>query len=123
VLKRFTVAFDYAAKKMYLAPNADFGKADAFDRSGLWLLGAGDALEVADVAKGSAAARAGLHVGDRIIAIGDEQVGARALPEWRQRLRELPAGTKLVLAYERADKAAKAELVLAERIAAHWKSR
>jgi hypothetical protein len=123
VLKRFTVAFDYAAKKMYLAPNADFGKADAFDRSGLWLLGAGDALEVADVAKDSAAARAGLRVGDHITVIGDEPVGAHALPEWRQRLRELPAGTKLVLEYRRADKTAKADLVLAERMAAHWKPR
>jgi len=123
VLKRFTVAFDYAAKKMYLEPNADFDKADAFDRSGLWLLGAGEALEVADVAKDSAAARAGLHVGDRITAIGGEQVGARPLPEWRQRLRELPAGTRLVLAYGRADKIAKAELVLADRIAGHWKPR
>jgi hypothetical protein len=44
VLNRFTVAFDYVAKRMYLAPNANFGKPDAFDRSGLWTgsLGPGD---------------------------------------------------------------------------------
>ena len=28
VLRRFTVAFDYGAKRMYLAPNADFAKPD-----------------------------------------------------------------------------------------------
>ncbi len=61
VLRRFTVAFDYGAKRMYLAPNADFAKPDEFDRSGLFLLGDGDALLVADVAPDSAAARAGLQ--------------------------------------------------------------
>jgi membrane-associated protease RseP (regulator of RpoE activity) len=123
VLKRYTVAFDYAARKMYLAPNADVGGADPFDRSGLWLLGAGDALEVADVAKDSAAERAGMREGDRISAIGGEKISARPLPEWRQRLRELPAGTKLAVAYERAGKPAQADLVLADRIPAQWKPR
>jgi hypothetical protein len=121
VLKRYTVAFDYGAKKMYLAPNADAAGVDAFDRSGLWLLGADGALEVADVAKDSAAARAGLRNGDRITAIGGEMVSVRPLPEWRERLRELPAGTKLAVAYERAGKAARVDLVLADRIAPEWK--
>ncbi len=70
VLRRFTVAFDYANKKMYLTPNADFAKPDPFDRSGLFLLGDGDALLVADVAPESAAgtrgpARAGSRDCDR----------------------------------------------------------
>ncbi|MBA8887638.1 hypothetical protein FHW12_001852 [Dokdonella fugitiva] len=121
LLKRYTVAFDYAAKKMYLAPIAGAGGTDAFDRSGLWLLGADDALEVVDVAKDSAAARAGLRDGDRVTAIGGEKVGARPLSEWRQRLRELPVGTKLALAYQRAGKAARVDLVLADRIAPEWK--
>ncbi len=123
VLRRYTVAFDYEARKMYLAPNAQAAELDAFDRSGLWLLGAQDALEVADVAQDSAAARAGLHEGDRITAIGGEQVKARGLSEWRQRLRELPVGTRLTLAYVRAGKPAQAELVLADRIAAQWKAK
>jgi len=122
VLKRFTVAFDYAAKKMYLAPNADAGAADAFDRSGLWLLGDGDALQVADVAADSAAARTGIEVDDRIVAIGGEKIAMRPLPEWRQRLRELPVGTKVAIAYLRGGKQAQAELVLADRIASKWKS-
>lgn len=116
LLKRFTVAFDYEAKRMYLAPNAAFAQADPFDRSGLWLIGEGDALQVADVAADSAAARAGLRVDDRITAIAGEKVSARGLPEWRQRLRDLPAGTKLAVDYRRAGKSASTELVLANRI-------
>ena len=123
VLKRYTVAFDYDAKMMYLAPNASAGSPDAFDRSGLWLLGDGDALQVADVAVDSAAARAGIKVDDRVVAIGGERIAMRALPEWRQRLRELPVGTKLAVDYLRAGKRAHAELVLADRIARKWKSR
>ncbi|MGI8481632.1 MAG: PDZ domain-containing protein [Chthoniobacterales bacterium] len=116
VLHRFAVAFDYANKKMYLVPNADFGKADAFDRSGLWLLADGDALKVSSVAKDSAAERAGMHENDRIISIGEQAVKERTLAEWRQRLRELPAGTKLEIRFERESKPRSAELVLADRI-------
>lgn len=118
VLKRFTVAFDYARKTMYLKPNADFDRADAFDRSGLWLLGGGDHLKVADVATDSAGARAGLHADDVITAIDGQPVKERGLPEWRLRLRELPAGTKLPIQYQRKGHAGSAELVLADRIPA-----
>ena len=115
-MKRFTVAFDYEARRMYLAPNAAYAKVDEFDRSGLWLIAEGDALHVADVAGDSAAARAGLGEDDRITAIDGEQVSARGLPEWRQRLRDLPVGTRLAIDYRRAGRPASTELVLADRI-------
>ena len=118
LLKRFTVAFDYAAGRMYLAPNATFAVPDPFDRSGLFLLAEGDALEVADVAPASAAAAAGLKQGDQLLAIGGEPVGARTLDAWRQRLRELPAGTHLAVAWRRGGTAGKSELVLADRVPA-----
>lgn len=120
VLRRFTVAFDYARKLMYLAPNAGFAAPDPFDRSGLWLLGAGDELRVADVAAGSAAVQAGLEVDDRVTEIGGEKVSARTLAGWRARLRELAAGTHLSVEYLRAGKPRRAELVLADRIPSHW---
>jgi len=123
VLRRFTVAFDYAAKKMYFAPNDAFGKPDEFDRSGLWLLGDGDALKVVDIAPDSAALRAGFKLDDRIVAIGGEKIAVHRLPEWRERLRVLPAGTKLAVAYLRDGRAAKATLVLADRIPERWKPR
>jgi hypothetical protein len=118
VLHRFTVAFDYGAKHMYLAPNADFGKADAFDRSGLWLLGDGDKLQIVSVAPDSAALRAGLQENDRIRTIDGEAITARSLADWRQRLRDLPAGTKLALSVLRDGKQRPIELVLADRIPA-----
>jgi hypothetical protein len=120
VLRRFTVAFDYSRKLLYLAPNAAFAAPDPFDRSGLWLMGAGDALRVADIAAGSAAAHAGLAIGDRVTALGGEKVAAHTLAAWRARLRELPAGTRLVVEYQRAGQSGRTELVLADRIASRW---
>lgn len=116
VLKRFTVAFDYAQRRMYLAPNADFARPDLYDRSGLWLLGDGDALKVGAVAPQSAAARAGLRADDRLLAIGGTAVATRTLAEWRQRLRELPAGTRLAVRYVRGGRSAEVSLTLADQI-------
>jgi aspartyl protease/PDZ domain-containing protein len=118
VLKRFTVAFDYSAKRMYLAPNADFAQPDAFDRSGLFLLGDGDALVIADVAPQSAAAKAGLQAKDRVTSIGGEAANSQTLTAMRAKLRELPAGTKLPVERVRDGKKATVELALADRIAA-----
>lgn len=123
VLSRFTVTFDYAKRVMYLVPNARYGTPDAFDRSGLWLLGEGDGLKVVDVAADSAAASAGLKVGDRVVAIDGEPVTKRALPDWRQRLREQPAGTNVAIEFMRGRSAQKAELTLADRIAPQWPPR
>ena len=116
LLKRFTVAFDYARRRMYLAPNAAFAAADDFDRSGLFLLADGDGLKVADVAAGSAAAASGLEVEDRIVAIDSMPVATRTLEQWRQLLRESAAGAKLSIRYERDSKQQQATLVLADRI-------
>jgi hypothetical protein len=118
VLRRFTVAFDYGAKRMYFAPNADFAKPDAFDRSGLFLVGDGDALVIADVAPESAGERAGLKAKDRIVTIAGEVANAQSLTAWRAKLRELPVGTRLKVDAQRDGKKVSAELVLADRIPA-----
>jgi hypothetical protein len=120
VLRRFTVTFDYQAKKMYLAPNAEYGEPDSFDRSGLWLLADGDALKVADVAAGSAAARAGVRSGDRITAFSDEAVGTRVLADWRVLLRELSPGQDVTLDIERGGKRITLHMVMANRIPAQF---
>jgi hypothetical protein len=116
VLRRFTVAFDYANKKMYLAPNTDFGKPDAFDRSGLWLLKDGDRLRVTDVVKDSAAERAGLRVDDRIVAIDDDLVAKRTLAQWREQLRNSAVGSELRVRFERGGEAKATTLTLADRL-------
>ena len=83
VFKRFTVAFDYANKRLYFAPNASFAKPDAFDRSGLFLLADGDALVVADVAPESAAAKARIR-GER----------SHRRDRWRGRRRRSSSGAR-----------------------------
>jgi hypothetical protein len=119
VLRRFDVAFDYAKKIMYLAPNPAWaGKPDTFDRSGLWLLGDSDAYKVVDVAADSAALKAGMQLNDRVVAIGGEAVSKRSLADWRERLRTLPVGTHLAVRFMRGGKEQTANLVLADRIAA-----
>jgi hypothetical protein len=116
VLRRFTVAFDYDAKKMYLAPNQDFGRPDEFDRSGLFLFEDGGALRVMSVASGSAGERAGLAVDDRIESVDGEPARSRRLSQWRARLRELPPGTSLNLQVRRGQTVRAARLVLADVI-------
>ena len=64
----------------------------------------------------SAAARAGMRVQDRVIAIDGKKVGTSALVEWRTKLRELPVGTKLKVDRMRDGKKETVELVLADRI-------
>lgn len=117
VLRRFTVAFDYTNRRMYLKPNSHFHEFDNFDRSGLWLLGDGDALMVADVAAGSAGQQAGLRAGDRITAIDGEAVSKHPLPHWRQLLADSAAGTAMSVRFARDGAQKSTQLALADRIA------
>ncbi|MEO8669822.1 MAG: aspartyl protease family protein [Tahibacter sp.] len=116
-LRRFTVAFDYVARRLYLAPNSTLGKMDEFDRSGLWLLADPEGLLVADVAIGSAAETARIVEGDRILSIDAEPVANRTLAEWREVLRVSPAGTRMALRLSRGGDVVACELRLANRIA------
>jgi S1-C subfamily serine protease len=97
---------------------SDYAKADAFDRSGLFLIGNGDAFVIADVAPESAAARAGLKAKDRIVTIGGEAANSQSLNVWRTKLRELPVGTRLEVDVTREGKKPSVEVVLADRIPA-----
>jgi hypothetical protein len=91
ILHRFTLTFDYPHQLLYLEPNADFAEADVYDRSGLWLTRDGaDAFSVKDVVADSPAARAGLTVGDRIIAIDGIKASGLGMTALRQRLRGVP---------------------------------
>lgn len=119
VLKRFSVTFDYDGRKMYLVPNADFGKPDEFDRSGSWLIGDGDGLAVVAVSPGGAAEKAGIKAGERIVSIGGEPPKARTIGEWRARLREQPAGTHVPLRVNDGKTERSVDLVLADAIPAH----
>jgi hypothetical protein len=119
ILRRFTVTFDYDAKKMYLVPNAHFAEPDSFDRSGLWLAGDGEALKVVAVAPGSAGEKAGVAEGSRVVQIDGTPVSRRPLSDWRARLREGPPGTRVVLTLAEASGTRSVAIVLADAIPPH----
>jgi hypothetical protein len=71
VLRRFRVILDYARERMLLVRGRHFADEAPEDRSGLSLrlADSGDRLRVAEVGSGSPAARAGIRVGDHVVAI------------------------------------------------------
>jgi Aspartyl protease/PDZ domain len=98
VLKRFNIVFDYSHQQMILEPNAAYAQPDTFDRAGMWMNEAeGGSFEVMDVFAGSAAAEAGVAVGDRLLAVDGKPVSDIGLPALRQRFRTDAPGTKVHL--------------------------
>ena len=85
LLKRFTVTLDYAHRTLWLQPNALAATPEVFDRSGLWIARAKDGgIEVADVAGESAAAAAGLRIGDEIVSVNGKDAKHVALYDLRE---------------------------------------
>lgn len=102
VLAQFDVTFDYPHARIVLARNAQYGRADAYDRAGVWM-GQGDRVFVAlDVIAGGPADAAGLHAGERILSIDGVATSALVLPEVRERMRRTAVGTPVHLVVESA---------------------
>lgn len=97
VLKRFNVIFDYGTQRLIFEPNANYGRADNYDRAGMWLNLARDAFQVVDVTIGGPAAEAGLKAGDSILSVDGKTPAELPLPALRAKLRSEPAGTKVKL--------------------------
>jgi len=116
ILHRFVVTFDYANRTMYLEPIAGLPESEPYDRVGMFVKRAAGSFEVLAVTAKSPAERAGVKVGDRIVAIGGAPVAADSLPEWRRRFREDKPGTKVPITVERAGKTITATIVLAEQL-------
>jgi len=97
LLKQFTVTLDYAHQTIWLQPNQLANKAQAFDRSGMWLSRAenGD-IAVADVADQSAAAGIGLAAGDEIVSVNGKPAKDTALYDLREEFKGSP-GTNFIL--------------------------
>jgi hypothetical protein len=88
ILKRFTVTLDYQHQLLWLQPNAFAARREVFDRSGLWIARAGDgAIEIADVTAQSAAARAGLAIGDEILEVNGKPAKDIALYDLREQFK------------------------------------
>lgn len=95
VTDRYTLTFDYPRNRLIFEDPAP-PRRDAYDRSGLWLNQGDGAFDVAAVADGSPAERAGILEGDRIVAVDGTEAAALTLAGVRKRLRGLP-GTQVVL--------------------------
>ncbi len=96
VWKRFTLTFDYPHRTMTLAPNAQLGVRETYDRSGTFLVAPGGKITVADVRPGTPAAAAGLLRGDVIATVGGKDAAAMGLAAIRDAFRG-PDGTALAL--------------------------
>jgi hypothetical protein len=104
--KRFAVTFDYAKQTMTLAPNANYGARETYDRSGTFLIIRDGKIVVADVRPGTAAADAGLAKGDVLTAVDDKDAPGMGLAAIRDVFRR-PAGTVIALAFIAKDGSAK----------------
>lgn len=97
ILSRFRLAIDFRRERLSALPIPDlvhlpFRK----DRSGVGAVVSDRVLEISHVAPGSPAALAGLHVGDKIVAINGREVGPAYLKS-HPREGSKPAGTTLQL--------------------------
>ena len=116
VLKRFTVTFDYGKKLIYFKKNRDYEKRGNWDRSGLWMNLEGDVFVVKDVVLDSPADRAGIKVGDTIIAIDGKKVKNLSLSETREKFRNSKPGTKVRLELKTETGARRVTIELREMI-------
>jgi hypothetical protein len=100
--KRFAVTFDYPKQTMTLAPNANYGARETYDRSGTFLIARGGKIVVADVRPGTAAADAGLAAGDVLTTVEGKDAAQLGLGAIRDVFRG-PAGTVIPLALTAKD--------------------
>ena len=96
LLRRFAVTFDYGKGTMTLVPNAAYGEADTYERSGLFLVRRAGATVVIDARPGTPAAEAGIVRGDVITAVNGTPANAMQLGDVRAAFMQ-PAGTIVTL--------------------------
>jgi hypothetical protein len=116
VLKQFMVTFDYSRKQMILEKNANYGKRNTWDRLGAWLGQQGDHFVVIDVIEGSAAAKGGLKKDDEVLAVDGKRAAELVLPDLRDQMRILAAGTKVKMLVRSAGKEREMEFTLADLV-------
>ena len=92
VLRRFALTFDYGRRRIGFAPSSEPVK-EGFDRSGMWINAGTGGFDVVDVTAGGPAEKAGLHAGDKIVAVDGAPASSLSLSDLRRRLRTDPPGT------------------------------
>jgi hypothetical protein len=96
-LTQFTVGFDLEGRQMHLGPNGTFGRSHPFDASGLGFRRTDSGYDVDVVIPDTPAARAGVHVGDRIVTVDGVAAGLLTPNELRERLSRLNVTCALAL--------------------------
>lgn len=101
LLRRFAVTFDYRGRMMYLEPAPGVPR-EVYDRAGMFLLRSGDALRVAGLLPDGPAARAGVALEDRIVAVDGAAVTSRPTAAWRAMLSYGEVGARHTLTLQSA---------------------
>lgn len=118
ILRRFNVVIDYPNGKVFLRPEGRWREKFRFDRSGMTLLAGGKnlrAFNVASVIPDSPAARAGLQIGDRIVAFNGTSASFLSLSTILRKLEGKP-GRRIKIRYSREGKYFATEFRLKELI-------
>lgn len=103
ILNRFTVIYNFPGEKIYLKKNSNYKKEFYFNLSGLTIRAKGARLknfEITDIRENSAAYRADLKVGDRIISVNGVSASELELNTVNGFLNSKP-GRKISLMIER----------------------
>jgi len=116
LLARFTVSIDFVGGALLLEPNAALATPDAHDRSGMWINLDGDDLLIAALTPNGPGARSQLQAHDRIVAVDGVAATQLTLAGLRQRLTELPPGTRVRITARRDGKVIYANLILADLV-------
>jgi C-terminal processing protease CtpA/Prc len=82
----------------------------------MWLGQEGDHFHVVDVIAGSPAAQAGIKRGDIVTAIDGKKTTLYFLPDFRDSLRKLPAGTKMIFRVSSGDNNRDVTIVLRDLV-------
>jgi hypothetical protein len=102
-LKRFTITFDYAHRKLYFAPNATLTEPFEFDHAGM-IIGATPpdfrALTIFLVVADTPAAKAGLQSGDTIVSVNGRSARDLTVDQARQYFQKVTGGVNLIIKRE-----------------------
>jgi hypothetical protein len=118
LLSRFTVIFNYPGEKIYLKKNSSFKKKFFFNLSGLTVRALGVRLkeyEISDVRENTAAQKAGILRGDRIISINGINLEDQELSNVNSFFNERP-GKKVRMEILRNGQKMKKEFILESQI-------
>jgi len=116
LLKRYTMTLDYQHQRLWLEPNELAAQREVFDRSGVWIArGKDGAIQIADVANDSAAARAGIATGEEILAVNGKPAKDVQLYDLREQFKG-PVATSFNLRVKGKQGERQVTLILADQI-------